>query len=620
MPYLLYPIAIYLLLTAVTYFMIFQRILGVALQYPRLEIQPENDVPTDLKALFQQPIAELEALGFQVCAYVQAEQVMSLADLKNWSVLLYNKAAKTYAGVEIRFPIEPVNPFATEFLTFFKDRTLLLTINGKLHGLIGEIPNTILQDPYAADLAGQWQCHQSKLTQLTTKQPCGLAPVVFVTALQAHLGKQIDQLVKTKQVLPLAGTPNSGKQRFHYTWQAALRLAIQIKQGGKKAKAIVKQRSQQAKTNQSVRLEVPVALEVEGFRRQQQIEKGQVKRRLGRWVLLGSLILSIAAFSTRFDTRTIAILIGVLFLHELGHFLAMRLFGYRDTSMFFLPFFGAAVTGHKDDASLSEKFWVLMAGPLPGLLLGIGLAVIQGRHSASWAQGGLWMLIGLNLFNLLPIYPLDGGKIANLLLFSRFSYTDVLFKLFAVLVLLLLGLGSPLLLGIALAVGFSIPAGFRSAKVDAKLRQDYPKALHNQDEILHAIFATMKSLGYGSLPFTQRHILAKEVFQRHREAHAKWLTRIALSGVYAISLIGGMAGALQAIAPNWHRLIGTALENPQTRIKREIADATKTLAVNSNDVDAYMKRGRMRLVAKDYQGAIADANQLIRLQTQVRVR
>ena len=43
------------------------------------------------------------------------------------------------------------------------------------------------------------------------------------------------------------------------------------------------------------------------------------------------------------SVEMLAILVGVLFVHELGHWVAMRVFGYRNLKMFFIPFFGAGL-------------------------------------------------------------------------------------------------------------------------------------------------------------------------------------------------------------------------------------------------------------------------------------
>jgi hypothetical protein len=63
---------------------------------------------------------------------------------------------------------------------------------------------------------------------------------------------------------------------------------------------------------------------------------------------------------------TILIVLAVLSFHELGHLVAMRAFGYQDTRIFFIPFFGAAAAGRKHDATGAERAMVLLAGPLPG--------------------------------------------------------------------------------------------------------------------------------------------------------------------------------------------------------------------------------------------------------------
>ncbi|MGA7933778.1 MAG: site-2 protease family protein, partial [Kovacikia sp.] len=422
----------------------------------------------------------------------------------------------------------------------------------------------------------------------------------------------INRLIKLRQIAPVPGTDS-----FQLSGRLALQTTFNLVRGKGKVDALQKHRQQMATTNSALRSEIPQEIELAGFRRMQQMEQGRVKRKYGLWLLLGSLTLFVASFSTFFDPHTLIILIGVLFLHELGHFLAMRLFRYEDTSMFFLPFFGAAVTGRKDDASLSEKIWVLLAGPLPGLLLGIGLAVTNREsHIPSWGWHGIWMLIAINLFNLLPIFPLDGGKIAHLLWFSRHPYSDVLFKVFAVVVLGLIGLASPLILPIALVVALTIPMGFRSAKLDAKLRKDLPQlTARDEDSLLVAIFKTLKQAGLGTLPFAQRYQLTKELLQRHRESHAKWLTRTTLSVLYAVSLLGGMVGTVGAIIPmhHWQKAATLAVGGSKGLYEQQLKEDDRAVRENPKDIKAYLKRGRTHLGLHDYPAAIADANQVIQL-------
>src|SRR5205814_799130 len=105
--------------------------------------------------------------------------------------------------------------------------------------------------------------------------------------------------------------------------------------------------------------------------------------------------------------------------HEAGHFLGMRLFGYRNVRMFFIPFFGAAVSGKKHAAPAWQQGLVLLLGPLPGLLAGVVLVFVLHVHLRSWIGDFALCLIIVNGLNLVPLVPLDGGRLIDLLLFSR---------------------------------------------------------------------------------------------------------------------------------------------------------------------------------------------------------
>src|SRR6476659_6641826 len=62
------------------------------------------------------------------------------------------------------------------------------------------------------------------------------------------------------------------------------------------------------------------------------------------WILIVSLVVFVVAGAARWDWKFMLILVPVILFHETGHWLAMRLFHYRNLRMFFIPLFGAAVT------------------------------------------------------------------------------------------------------------------------------------------------------------------------------------------------------------------------------------------------------------------------------------
>lgn len=166
---------------------------------------------------------------------------------------------------------------------------------------------------------------------------------------------------------------------------------------------------------------------------------------------LFSLLLFMAVFSLLgWDLTIILIIAGVLFFHEAGHFLAMRLFGFSNVNMFFVPLLGAFVSGEKDNVPEHQQLIMLFAGPGPGLLASmiILLPEVHGEVQPLFFAGMILFL--LNIFNLLPLYPLDGGKIFEIL----FGGGDLRFRIF------LVGLSLAALILYMFFYGFSILAIF----------------------------------------------------------------------------------------------------------------------------------------------------------------
>jgi len=144
-----------------------------------------------------------------------------------------------------------------------------------------------------------------------------------------------------------------------------------------------------------------------------------------------SLILFFQLGLIQSGPRAILYLIAVLLAHETGHFIGMRLFGYRNVRMFFIPFFGAAVSGRSSSVASYKKAMVSLMGPVPGILLGLLLWIFfRQTHSLPGIQFSL-LFLGINAFNLLPFYPLDGGRFFHEVLFCRNRYIDLFFRLLA---------------------------------------------------------------------------------------------------------------------------------------------------------------------------------------------
>lgn len=135
-------------------------------------------------------------------------------------------------------------------------------------------------------------------------------------------------------------------------------------------------------------------------------------------------ILSLALFIISFyfllgrKIETTLIIVTVVFIHELGHFIIMKLYKYQNTKIFFVPLMGGLATGDKSEVSQKQELWVLFMGPIPGIIIGVILFYIGFDDGNLFLKKTGLFFLSVNLFNLLPIYPLDGGKIIQGIFFS----------------------------------------------------------------------------------------------------------------------------------------------------------------------------------------------------------
>lgn len=192
-------------------------------------------------------------------------------------------------------------------------------------------------------------------------------------------------------------------------------------------------------------------------------------------VLLGTMGLFVLTQLGRDQTLVgIAAIVGVLLFHELGHLLGMKLFGYRNVKMFFIPFFGAAVSGKRQGGAGWKEAVVLLLGPLPGIVLGLGLAFKAQMSPSPVLMSVATVMVMVNAFNLIPIMPLDGGRFFHLLLFCRHRYLEMAFTALATVLLMAGGLLGMIILPIlGVFMLLALPMQWRQLKAVEGLRSQF---------------------------------------------------------------------------------------------------------------------------------------------------
>jgi Zn-dependent protease len=124
----------------------------------------------------------------------------------------------------------------------------------------------------------------------------------------------------------------------------------------------------------------------------------------------GSAFVSIAAYALLWGWPFAAGFVALLFLHELGHVIQLRREGISASAPMFIPFLGAVISARSLGSDAAAEARVGLAGPILGSLAAVvPLVIWLGTGSEFW-RALAYVGFFLNLFNLLPVLPLDGGR------------------------------------------------------------------------------------------------------------------------------------------------------------------------------------------------------------------
>ncbi|WP_282109869.1 site-2 protease family protein [Shewanella algicola] len=135
---------------------------------------------------------------------------------------------------------------------------------------------------------------------------------------------------------------------------------------------------------------------------------------------------SVAAYSWLFSLEFALALIGCLVFHEYGHIRAMKHFGMKTKGIYLIPFVGGLALSDERINTRWQDVYISIMGPTFGLILSV---ISLGLY---WITGNIFFAglasfnALLNLFNLLPILPLDGGHILKSISFSMNSMVGLI--------------------------------------------------------------------------------------------------------------------------------------------------------------------------------------------------
>ncbi len=512
----------------------------------QIKAQPENAVPQEISKHFEEAIAILRTLEFKLVGYYTV--MLTEGEPHQWSIFCQDASQQIHGAIVLRPPVNGKEvPANISFTTILPSDVRLVTVNSASPDIYPPAPNQERHYHKGADLDTLVKIHRHQLNQQSqTAAPQPLTAEQYIAKHQLLEIKELERLSQLGKIVWLRPQVS-----YRMSRQTILRIIINF---------FVKKKAQETEDESLPSLDL--ASQCETFKQQQINKSSGLSRRTRNGLFLGTLAFFIASYAVSFDIQTLLIFVAALLFHEAGHVLAMKHFGYRDVSMLFIPYLGALATAHKKEATLSEKVWVSLAGPLPGLCLALIFTIILqmgwvGTHP--WVMNGMTqaipMLLVLNLFNLLPMYPLDGGQVAELLLFSHRPYLGSAFRIAGIgaLSLIALGLNSPVMLVFAGLIGCTLPVSFRLAKLNGQLQKSLKSEtldVQEEDAADRLIFLALQRLQqepYQKLSFAQKSTLVNGVLANRMSSRAPITTRVGLSAIYGVSLVMALGGSVASV-------------------------------------------------------------------------
>lgn len=362
----------------------------------------------------------------------------------------------------------------------FVDGTALLTVNNLMHSLIPYPRRVKVADGNAPDLAGQIATHLNARDSITAARTDPADALAIARTMAEQL---LPQMEKENQVYRRGA--RDGEPVYSFRFPAAVKTAWSMRRAAARLKKKGKPATASATASQVPDL-VRVAAERIAFARTICMLQGS---RAPRWFRRTVFVFSAAAFLALgtwwWGLAGAVTIAAVIVVHEAGHWMAMKLADFRGVQVFFVPGMGGATSGEKHEASPMTHLMVYLAGPVPGLLLALAVfawvALGPGQTDATWyplALTGAVAAFFINALNLLPVLPLDGGRVIELFLVGRLPWLRFIFAVGSGGLLLAAGVatGDNVMRAIGIVMLIGSQHHYRIAKASAMLlREKLPR-------------------------------------------------------------------------------------------------------------------------------------------------
>ena len=571
----------------------------------RIRLADRALMPHDVRAVLEAVGPMLRDWGFTRRYTLMQRPLLVLGeDADIWCDVYVHADGRTHLLVNRAEALEALWPYEMQWVSALDDGRFLHTVNAQAHLRPPASRGWLLEDACAADPAAAWALHRQRV-QAAGAGVSSDGPAIL-RALQESAAGWVPELVQRRWLVP------AGPRRWRMSWRACAQMLWQAQRAASHMKRLrVAVRAAAPATAaggiNGARMTAPahvdaaalaaaaVQTDVEAWRQHQAVQQATRAGRRDKWLGFGlSAVLFLVLGAWLFSWDFVLMLAAVIALHEGGHLLAMRLTGHRHLSVWFLPGVGGMAMGEKHDASAWQRLAVYLAGPMPGLLLVMAAAFGLGRgvfDLPAWAITLLLLGFVINYLNLLPITPLDGGRVLDLLLFARWPRLRFVFSLACCVLLAAAGwaLDDMVLKVLAGLMALSLPHAWRVIQVSRATPAAPPQGQTEEQAATDLLRTMREGERFQDWPFARRAAMVQALLPERMGRRPSWRESLLGLTLYAACLLAPLAAAWTALPHLPPTLLGwvwSAWRVPADEVLEDDAGDPGSASVADADADA----------------------------------
>lgn len=488
----------------------------------------EADFPQDLYEEYRKTASILEAVGFEFSHLEKRSDTHAAISLPRWVMVLRHEVSKSYAEITTSYLPVAIVPNTVTFISFF-EKADIVTRNLAAKTKLDDCPFTLTRMVLTPDLVESFSEHLQWLEEL--KEADTELGIMQMPSVDDYPGRLKASAMRHYRHLVDSGLLSKNAFGFDINSLPAVSLVQQFMKNHGSVSKFAEKHIQATESTAPVDITVQ---ETDAFLRHRELSSNSRFSNQIKWLIFAASALFFALIiGFAFSWGLVLAVFPVLLVHELGHLLAMRAFGYRDLYLFFMPF-GALVMGTKEDRTPWQEAIVLLAGPVPGIILAT-MTLLFVTEPPDWLMQLCTMSLVINYFNLLPIPPLDGGKLMQLVIFDRHLLLRVLVKVGSIIsfgasaflfVDPIMGFFSVFLLFVALN-------DFKIWLIQRKMRQKH-RDIDNEKEYIQAVF---RMLAEKQWLFARKLDVVKQLVNSMPQKLPRTGVAVSIFAVYALAII-----------------------------------------------------------------------------------